>query len=356
MLAASAEPQSDEFLLSESPAGSQLAPEVAALPSGGFVAAWEWTPAPNDPQVDEAAQGVRARVFDAKAVPVTGDIDVVGRLVSKVAGAKASVDVESLGEGQFIVTWLDLPPEWDALPRIAAVKFEPHEGSADGYLSRTLAFSVCEQYAGGPDVAPLPDGRFALTWIDMVPCDYSGYDQVQAQIFAADGDADSLVTPIGVPGSIVYSPHIVSLADGTLYVQFHGYQNGQYGMFLQHLGADGWPEGETVGVDSDDLTLFEDPSGAAPLPGGGFVLVGVSYGVIRLMAFDDSAVLAGHGLPVNSWLGGDPGRPDVAVDQSGDVLVVWQFGRSASYAGGSAVAGPDGSESAVYARLVSLDP
>ena len=91
-------PADDDFLVNSITAGGQNAPDVAALPNGGYVAVWSG-PSVEDP----GSSAIFARLFDADAVPLTNDFRVSGPPVPSIHNSRPTVAVDD--NGNFIVAW-----------------------------------------------------------------------------------------------------------------------------------------------------------------------------------------------------------------------------------------------------------
>ncbi len=128
-------------------------------------------------------------------------------------------------------------------------------------------------------------------------------------------------------------PQVASDAQGNTVVVWEGSndQDGSsWGIFGQRFGIDGQPEGAEFQVNSYTLDLQVDPQ-VDRSPQGDFVVVWMSYmqtggDVFDIFAqrYDASGTALGGELQVNTFTTGYQGNPDVALDDAGNFLVVWE--------------------------------
>jgi len=124
-------------------------------------------------------------------------------------------------------------------------------------------------------------------------------------------------------------PDVAMAPDGRSVVVWESYlQDGAgWGIFGQRFDADGSPAGSEFQVNS---TTSGDQryAAAAMAPGGAFTVVWRGFDVsgdgIRGRWFNADGAALGANFIVNTTTNGDQNEPAVAIDGSGDALVVWQ--------------------------------
>jgi Ca2+-binding RTX toxin-like protein len=145
-----------EFLLNTATAGDQSAAVVAALPDGGFVAAW--TDA-SKTAPDLSSTAVRAQRFDASGAKVGAEF-IVNTFTE---GGQAKPAVTVLESGRFVIAWEDP---------------SAHDGDRDGSSVRAQLFDIDGSRLGGEmlvnesvsqdqsdaAVTALPNGGFLIVW------------------------------------------------------------------------------------------------------------------------------------------------------------------------------------------------
>jgi hypothetical protein len=120
---------------------AQFQVEVAALTGGGFVAAWTET------DVDGSGMGIRARVYNdlGRAAGSAFTVNV------SVAGNQSACDIAALGDGGFVVTWLN-----DESDIVQGRRFD---ATGHGVGEQ---FTAGDLFAFNQAVASLHDGRFVV--------------------------------------------------------------------------------------------------------------------------------------------------------------------------------------------------
>lgn len=89
-----------EVLVNTATTGNQMAPTLAALSGGGFVAAWEDHGGAGG---DASGSGIAAQIFAASGARVGGQL----RLNAETAGDQAMPTLAALGDGGFSAAWTD---------------------------------------------------------------------------------------------------------------------------------------------------------------------------------------------------------------------------------------------------------
>jgi Ca2+-binding RTX toxin-like protein len=152
--------------------GYQQAPELAALPSGGFVAVWtdDGDTASGNP--NNGNQGVWAQLFDANGAKIGDDI--------KVSAAGADMpDVEIIPGVGFVVVWKDLnaavPESFGGL-RAQLFDFDGNKTGEEFSINPGL-----QDIQNLPDVTALSSGALVIGWSNWVAPQFNDED-VRARI------------------------------------------------------------------------------------------------------------------------------------------------------------------------------
>ncbi len=248
-------------------------PAVAASPAGDFVVVWQAT---GSPEGDTDAGSVQARLFDAGGNPVSAQFQVN----TYTTGEQKSPAVAMNTTGGFVVTWRNLGVPNDTYGTIDARRFAA-DGTPLGGEFRVNSYTP-DLAPGEPRIAVGPEGDFVVVWSSydwQEPADES--HGVQARRFAADG------TPLG-----------------------DDFQVNTYTTFQQRtpdVAMDA--RGEFVVVWQSDGT-----------PGPGSDPTGFD---VKAQRFDAAGAPVGAEFQVNTYTTLDQSSAAVALDASGNFVVVW---------------------------------
>src|SRR6185295_152428 len=179
-----------------------------------------------------------------------------------------------------------------------------------------------------PSVAAAANGSFVVVW-QSLDQDGSNYG-----VFGRRYDASG--TPLG--GSefrintyttyFQFLPKVASDANGDVVVVWEsiGQDGSGPGVFGRRFNSAGTPVGTEFQVNSATTSSQSSPSIASD-PSGNFVVVWVSshsdIGDIFAKRYNAAGVPQGAEFRVNAYTSGSQRRPSVAVDGSGNFVVVW---------------------------------
>ena len=337
-LGASPLPKGEIFRVDAAPDCRDFAPEVAALPGGGYFAVWV---GPGDP-LDAESTAVYGRLFGAAGDPLGPEMRL-----SQGGRTLTTPSVAADASGRFLVVWNE------NFGRIAGRLFDP--SGAPAGPERTLGFGG----GGFMTVAALPQGGFGVVWTDF---------GVSLLRVGSDG------LPVGEPVVVEdYSgfffesqpfpvtPSVAVQGDGDLVlvwvVQDAGLQ-------LSRLAGKIIPANAIRDADRDRWTELEiDP------PGGSRWLAAATAGVDGadniVVAWQEDLRLGGsprrlqvmrldpRGQPLGAPVRVDNGAvwtrllpPRIAVANGGDFVLAWP---------GVPADGAAGAPTAIYARSFSRD-
>ena len=144
-----------EFLVNSAVTGDQSAPSLAALASGGFVAAWA------DQNGDGSSYGIKAQIFDASGAKV--GIELLAN--SRTLNAQTEASVVALASGGFVVSWRDVSGlGGDASG--AAIRAQKFDASGIRIGTELLVNGATLNDQIDPSVAALTSGGFVVGWTD----------------------------------------------------------------------------------------------------------------------------------------------------------------------------------------------
>jgi hypothetical protein len=236
-----------EFLVNSLTYLDQQAPSVAALASGGFVIAWHTT----DTAQDGAGWAVKAQRFDAAGAKVGSEF-----LVNTVVfGSQNNIDIAGLSNGGFVVTW---QTGSGATANIYARNYAP-DGTALG-----AQFQVSTDYGSQVDgrVAALTGGGFVVTWWTGLGIHGAMYDSGGTKI-----GEEFYVSSNSNAGR----PDVAPLNDGGFLVSWN-YAGSSTGIRSQRFDAAGQRVGTEQLVATEANTSLGNAAVTA-LAGGGYAVI-----------------------------------------------------------------------------------
>ena len=215
-----------EFHVNQYETSNQQNPDLACLPGGGFVAAWE------SAMQDGSFQGVYARIFDAEGLPA-GDEFLVPAYTDWDQKQPA---VAALSDDGFVVVWNTPNPDEDG-QGIFGRRFNAAGNPLWG------DFHVNTHLPGNqalPEVVGFAGGGFVVAW-ESDGQDGSGKG-VFGQRFDGDGDPAGQEFQVNVYNDNDQSvPAVAAFDDGSFIVGWQSlHQDGHgVGIFAQRFNQDG---------------------------------------------------------------------------------------------------------------------
>ena len=210
---------------------------LAMAPNGRFVVAWE-------------DGGAFARAFEADGTPATENI----RLDSTSSFTRASAAIDS--DGNFVAVWDEANPANSHI-EVHARRFDP-DGQAVG--SAVVVNSDDRSVSQYPDVAWLPEGGFAVGWVDW---SFDGRYGIYGRLF--DSSATAIDNPFLVDTrapTILTASSVLSIGtnvDGDVAFSWVGPDSGNGSAMLRVYGGDE-PLFSTRTVASSPQPLLGDTS------------------------------------------------------------------------------------------------
>ncbi len=315
--------QGVEFRVNTYTVGNQEHPAVAMDSAGDFVVVWD------SYGQDGESWGVYAQRYNAAGAPQ----GIEFRVNQPTSNTQTVPAVAMDSDGDFIVTWADGAPNGSPVPArdgsgygIFAQRYNA-SGVAMGDDIQVNTYTAGNQFY--PRIAADSAGDFVVTWHSNLQ-DGSGYG-IYAQRFSAAGAKLGGELPVNTvtSGDQKY-PSIAMDSAGDFVIAFESSDGSSIGVFARRFDSAGAPQGIPVRVNSTTANLQDAPRVAMDSTGdyvviweSGSAQDGSGYGIYaQAYAFGGSAV--GGEFPVNSTTPGNQGYPDVSMTPTGDFVAVWQ--------------------------------
>ena len=168
-----------EFLVNSTITGSQVAPALAGLASGGFVATWvDYSGLGGD----SSGTAIKAQLFSSTGAKLGGELLVN----STTLGAQDQPVITALAGGGFAIVWRDSSGLDDTSASGLRGQIYDAAGARTGgeFRVNTTTFNAQDQ----PSIAATADGGFAVSWRDNsnIAADASGFG-IKTQLFDSIG-------------------------------------------------------------------------------------------------------------------------------------------------------------------------
>ena len=302
-----------ELQLNTYATGFQFAPEVTAMPDGGYLATWQ------SQGIDGDQWGIGARWLGADGLPIGDEFQIN----SATTGVQLRPVVAADAGGGFVVAWESDSDESGNFD-IHSQRFSS-DGTAIGMELKVNTLTEGNQ--AEPAVATRSSGGFLVVWHGP---DGSG-NGIFGRAFDAAGQA--IGGELQVNDATTYTqafPRVEMTEEGFVVIWEGEQQDGDNdGIFARYLGPDGSPmSGEilvnTFTLDAQekaDLTVANDGTLAvvwqsATQDGSGTGIFG--------QVFDSSGVPVGTEMQINSTTESLQRTPGVALDGSGRFVAIWE--------------------------------
>ncbi|HEV2867445.1 MAG TPA: hypothetical protein VGX37_13120, partial [Allosphingosinicella sp.] len=195
-----------EFVANTTTAGSQVAPTIGALASGGFVISWGDS---SQTGGDTSLSAIRLQMFSALGAKVGTE-----KLVNTVTDqAQTLPSITTLKSGGFAVFWTDASKLADTSG--TGIKGQLYDSAGAKVGGEFLVNTVTDGDQRRARASGLPDGGFIVTW-ESSTASASGVD-IKAQIFDATGK--KVGTEFFVESSTIGNQsgqHVVTLSSGDI--------------------------------------------------------------------------------------------------------------------------------------------
>ncbi|MEM9886848.1 MAG: S8 family serine peptidase [Bacteroidota bacterium] len=236
--------------------------------------------------------------------------------------------------GDFVLTWQD-NGRYRYSYNLYGQQFQA-SGDRDG-----AEFKVNSSFVGQeiPDVSMRPNGDYIVTWMEGKSL---GRKEAKAQLYHADGSKNGDIRAISSPQA-AYNPSVASDTAGNFFVAWEAPDANGFGIYGRRFDADGNALAPTA-----QINTFTNGNQVLPTVAmnarGTFVLVwqggnqdGSGDGVYGAL-FQENGTQQGNIFQINTETSGNQGFPNVAMNDAGQFVVVWQS------------AGQDGTGNGIYAQ------
>jgi hypothetical protein len=300
--------------------GSKLhiSPQVSAGFSGDFAIVWE--------DFRNTDADIYAQRFDSSGTKLGGNVLIN---LDSLNEDQYTPSVAVGPQGRFMVAWVDLRWGDEALfSRSLSFEFPTKDTLVIGITAETT--SVVQET---PPIVVDTLGRFTLAWVEYAPPNPAIY----AQRF------DSLGQGLGVTITVsnlqsISERHSLSLGaspGGSFVAAWMDKQTGNYDIFAQRINSFGFPQGENLIVNDDQMGANQSLPRIATRSDGSFMVAweDLRRGTrdIFIKRLDQDAQALGDDFMVNDSTGRIyHGKPDVACDSPGNSVVVWEDARGGS--------------------------
>ncbi|MEO1786977.1 MAG: VCBS domain-containing protein, partial [Pseudomonadota bacterium] len=321
-----------EILVNPNTENSPLDPHVEPLPFGGFAVAWD--------QGVTGDEDVAARLFDAKGVPLSGEL----RYENEFSGGNNFFDIEYLSTGGIAIV---LPVrEGQSQFSVTDVRLNGINsfGTEFGGFFRDSPLVNNERFGDqrGGVVSDLGNSTFVVVWVSNPGSGQSieeneGIFGVKARIFSDAFD------PIGEEFQVTELPRqfgidavldVATLSDGDFVITWAGVtplDGSEAGILARRYAPDGMPRGEAFLVNQETLSDQDDPQIAA-LPNGGYAITFISNGLtgddsgtsIQARVFDANDAPVTDEFRVNTDVLFSQRKPGIAALEDGAFVVTWE--------------------------------
>ena len=313
-------PIGDEVVVNTTTADFQVHPAIAAAPDGSYyVVVWASFPFNDAPQDGDGA-GIFAQMYDAAGLPLGGEFQVN----TSTAGNQQFPAVDAGNDG-FVVTWQSFGTDGDG-QGVYAQRYDA-DGVAQGTELQVNTTTVGDQRR--PDVAVAGGGSFVICWEGSVST-----FEIFCQRFSSSGTPSGGQFQVNSETNNSQALPVVEAAstgEFTVVWQSAGDQDGDgTGVFLRRFEANGTPIGSGDLQVNTFSTGDQNQPAIAMAPTGAHVVVwssggqdGSSTGVYGQRYASTGAMLGGE-FQVNSTTSGAQNNPAVAMNSSGQFIVVFQ--------------------------------
>jgi hypothetical protein len=306
----------NEFRINTETIGDQGNPGVAVDANGNFVVIWE------SAGQDGSGEGVYGQRYDNTGTAVGNAFQVNTETTNDQDDPVVAMDAN----GNFVVIWESREQDGSG-EGIYGQRY-----AADGTTlgSEFLVNTTTAAFQADPAVAMDANGNFVVVW------ESSGHDGngkgIAAQRYAADGTAQGgeLLANTAVIGD-QEDPEVAMDADGNFVIIWESFgQDGDgYGLYGQRYDANGTAQGAEFLVNTEttgDQTFQHVAMNAT----GDFVVVwksdgqdGDGYGVYG-QRYSSTGATVGNEFQVNVEVTGNQEDPAVTLDEAGNFFVVWE--------------------------------
>jgi hypothetical protein len=258
--AADGSPLGNETQVNVTTLDRQGEPDIATLPSGGFVVTWASNDGDN--------LGVFARRYDANGQPVSGEFQVS----TSTTAAQSAPAVAADAAGKFVIAWHSAPGFGSVIDLDgdgAGIYLQRFDASGGKVGAETLVNVTTTGDQLSPAIASQPDGSFLVSW--ETP-DGGGFG-LAARRFAANGSPGQEVLVNSATTGDQASVTVAAAKTGGYVASWEsqGQDDDGFAVVVRELSSTGAPtSGEVVANTATTSSQFE--ASVAATPNGGFVV------------------------------------------------------------------------------------
>jgi hypothetical protein len=324
-------PVGPEFRVNTYTPGNEFGSSIAADALGNFVVVWQSS------NQDGSLTGIFGQRYAGSGVPLGPEFRVNSYTTSNQYGPA----VASEASGNLVVVWASQLQDGSAFG-IFGQRYGS-SGAPAGPEFRVNTYTTGSQFI--PAVSAADAGTFTVAWMSPDGSDYGIFAQRYAGTGAPLGPEFRVNTYTTAYQAL---PRIGTDPAGNFVVVWasNGQDGSAYGIFGQRYASSGAPSGAEFRINiytAGDQTSPEVDSDGT----GDFVVVwqssaqdGSGLGVFG-QRFAASGAAVGAEFRINTYTTLDQSRQSIALDSSGDFVVVWQS------------AGQDGSANGVFGQRYS---
>lgn len=308
---AAGNPQGGEFRVNATTSGDQVDPAVAMDDAGNFVVTWTSS--------DGANTGIFAQRYNAAGIAQGSEF----RVNTTTAGEQKWASVAMDADGDFVVTWTSDGQD-GSMTGVYAQRYNA-VGAAQG--SEFRVNTTTANYQENSTVAMDDAGNFVITWSSNNQ-DGSSWG-VYAQRYNASGVAQGSEFRVNsTTTNRQWYSRTAMAPGGDFVVTWESNQSGSYDVYAQRYDSVGTPQGSEFRVNTY-TTGDQWGSGVATDAAGNFVIAwesagqdGGGYGIYA-QQYNADGTTDGTEFHVSSTTSGNQRHPSIAVDDAGNLLLVW---------------------------------
>jgi hypothetical protein len=286
-----------------------LKPTLATFPDGGFAVVWQDT---------RVGINIYARKFDSSGNPLGSSFKVNDGTSILPESPSISADTS----GVFIIVWND---SRDGDKDIYFQRYDSYGSPVDTNIIANTDVGTEVQYQ--PRVTFGKNRNFIITWIDL----RNGNEDIYARLFSWDGEAKiadmKVNSDLGTDGQ--WSPDVGADSNGYFTIAWADYRGELPAMYVQKYDTNGIVLGPNMRVSDSTATGENQMTSIWVNEPGDYV---VCWRYAEEFSFDVYAqmvsltgMLKGSNFKVNDdETGAMQKLPQVATDQNGGMLAVWE--------------------------------
>ena len=309
-------PQGSRITVNENPIPTpDLKPALATFPDGGFVVAWQDT---------RVGVNIYARIFDSAGTPWGASFKVNDGTSLLPESPSVTADTS----GAFVVVWSDFRGgDKD-------IYFKRYDASGSPIGTDIIANNVSTEVQYKPEVALGKDKEFMITWIDL----RNGDEDIYARLFFWDGTAKTGDIKVNTGVDLQIDPDIVADSSGKFIITWADYRKDLPSVYVQRYDTDGNNLGPNIAI-SDSVPEVEKTSISINESGNYLVCWRHAQDYdfdVYAQRVGPNDIAKGTLIKANDDQTGAMQRlPQVATEQYGGMLVVWEDQRGGNLKNGS---------------------